>query len=165
MGELVAVLALAVSVVALTVSALLVRRQVLLMGRANQLPILIDLIRELRSAEFLERECYVDEGLSMHDPALGHGHLPADAADNLQHVKSLFNSIGALVAFGVIDERAAISIFGIRADRAWRSIALFAAAERGARSGNYAPFMEHFVALVREIPPEKVTDDLGLKKV
>lgn len=165
MQEITGVLALVISIIALAVSGILAYRQVALMSRANQLPLMIDLIRELRSPDFLERERFVNEELVHLNPHLGYSNLPPFAADNLQHVKSLFNSIGSLVAFRVIDERAAISIFGYRASRAWRSMAPFVESERRIRAGNYAPYFEHFVAIVRATTPEQITTDLGLKKV
>lgn len=136
------------------------------MGRANQLPLMIDLIQELRSPAFLERERYVNNQLrSENDPTLGYSNMEPAAADHMQHVKSLFNSIGALVAFQVIDESVAISIFGYRANRAWRSMEEFIAAERQIRGGNYAPYFEHFVATVRLNPPEQITESLNLKRL
>jgi hypothetical protein len=160
-----AVLALVVSVIALVASALLATRQTILMRRANQLPLMIDLIQELRSPDFLVRERYVNVRLKEHDPASGYSNLDPVAADHMQHVKSLFNSIGALIAFQVVDERLAISIFGYRANRAWCSMEKFITAERRLRKGNYAPYFEHFVVLVRENPPEQITASVGLKKL
>ncbi|WP_181778875.1 DUF4760 domain-containing protein [Pseudonocardia pini] len=165
MQETVALPALIVAFLALAVSGYLAYRQASLMRLSNQLPLLIDLIRELRSTEFLERERFVNSELKGYDPGLGYADLPEEAADNLQHVKSLFDSIGALVAFKVIDERAAISIFGFRAKRAWASMQPFVEVERGKRAGNYGPYFEHFVCLIEETPPEKITKDLRLRRL
>lgn len=166
MQDILSLAALFVSLLALGASAFLARRQVLLMGRANQLPLMIDLIQELRSPEFLERERYVNNRLRIeNDPVLGYSNMEAVAADHMQHVKSLFNSIGALVAYQVIDERVAISIFGYRASRAWGSMEDFVAAERQIRGGNYAPYFEHFVAMVRLTPPEQITGSLNLMRL
>src|SRR4051812_46638124 len=130
MQDWVSLTALVVSIVSLIASAGLAARQVGLMRRANQLPLVVNLTQELRSTSFLERERYVLTKLSENDPENGQVRLPERAGDAVQVVASLFNSIGILVAFKVIDQRIAISIFGPRAERAWRCLQPFIKGER-----------------------------------
>jgi hypothetical protein len=86
----------------------------------------VDFTQELRSLNFLERGRHVIKRLRVErDPRLGQLRLPSYAGDSVQIVASLFNSIGILVAFKVIDRRIAISIFGPRAGRAWEALEPF----------------------------------------
>jgi hypothetical protein len=159
-------LPIVISVVALVATAALAVRQVALMRHANHLPILVELIQELRSPAFLEKERYVSQQLAADYPReLGLEGLDDQAADQMQYVKSFFNSLGALVFFGMIRETLAISLFGYRATRVWSAIEPFVLRERELRGSDmvYAPFFEDFVARVRITPPGRVVARLHLR--
>ena len=160
-----ALLALVVSIIALIASGASAALQIGLMRRANQIPQVVGLTQELRTPRFLESERYVITRLHENDAALGQVQLPPHAGDSMQVVASLFNTIGLLVRFKVIDARIAISIFGPRAERAWRSLRPFIEGERQIRTGDYMPCFEHFVALVQEQGSEAVTASLRLRRV
>ena len=165
MQDITSILALIVSVIALALSALLAFRQIVLMNRANQWPLMVDLIQELRSQDFIRREHYVRTQLQNNLRELGVNNLSLEAVESAQVLASLFNSIGALIIFKVIDRRMAIATFGYRADRSWKALESFVLAERQRRGGDYMNYYEHFVGLVRETPPEQISASLRLKKV
>jgi multidrug efflux pump subunit AcrA (membrane-fusion protein) len=141
------------------------RRQVEMMRASNQVNITVGLTHELRSAWFLECERYVLSRLRENDPILGQVQLPEPAGDRMQVVASLFNTVGLFAKFDVVDEQLAISIFGPRADRAWKVLEPYIDGERRIRNGDYMPGFEHFVALTRENGSEQVTTALNLKTV
>ena len=166
MQDQLSVMAFVVSVLALLVSGVLTARQLAAMRGANQLPLVVDLTQELRSPAFLARERFVTTRLrAEYDPELGQFRLPPEPADHVQAVASLFNSVGMLVAYRVIDEGLAVSLFGYRAKRAWDAMWPFIDGERATRGSEYMPGFEHFVAIVRERRSESVSDKLGLRKV
>jgi hypothetical protein len=159
-----ALVALIVSIIALVVSGASAAVQARLQRRANQIPQVVLLTQELRTARFLESERYVLNQLDENDPSLGQAQLPPGAGDSMQVVASLFNTIGILVRFKVIDTNIAISIFGPRAERAWRVMKPHIRGERAIRNnGDYMPCFEHFVALSKERGSEAVTASLKLK--
>ena len=167
MQDIVTLVALVVSVLALAVSATLALRQVNLSKSANQLSGVVELTKELRSQSFLDRERYVNTRLREDHPSgVAQTQLPSLAGDNVQVVASLFNSVGILVAFdGALDERIAVSVFGYRAERAWKSLEPFITAERRCRNGDYMPCFEHFVAIVCQNRSEQVSVALKLKRL
>jgi hypothetical protein len=167
MQDIVSLMALAVSILALALSGAIAIRQVGLARGANQRSGVVELTKELRSQSFLDRERYVNTVLGKEYPSgVAQTELPALAGDNVQVVASLFSSVGILVAFdGALDRRIAVSVFGYRAERAWRSLEPFIKAERQRRQGDYMPCFEHFVAVVRETSSEQASIALKLKRL
>jgi hypothetical protein len=165
MDDRIALLALIVSITALLASGAFALLQIRLMRRANQIPQVVGLTQELRTDRFLDCERYVLHRLSKNDPTLGQAQLPHRAGDSMQVVASIFNTIGILVKFKVIDSMIAVSIFGPRAEQAWKILKPFIEEERRIRQGDYMPCFEHFVALSQEQGSEEVSTSLKLRTV
>ncbi|WP_433207519.1 hypothetical protein ACQP00_41515 [Dactylosporangium sp. CS-047395] len=156
-------LALAMSMLALGVSGVLARRQITMMRHGNEVPVLIDLLQELRSPEFQKAEEYVLLRLSS-DNDLSHGFFglsgPARAAVGC--IVSYYSALGALVYYRMVDEAIIVGQVGFRANRAWQCLAVYVDYERAARGDLFfAKPYEHLVSLVqRGWPPD---DRYGLK--
>ncbi|MGI8329949.1 hypothetical protein ACRYCC_08275 [Actinomadura scrupuli] len=155
--------AVIISTIALFVSGVLAVRQVSMMRHANQMPVLVDLMQEFRSAEFQMAEGYVLNKLSAeNDVSLGCSGLtgPPSLAVNL--VNSFFLSLGTLVAQDMVDEATVVLLFGFRADRAWKALESRIMREREIRNDPFfaVPF-EDLVCRIRDGWPP--TDRYRLK--
>jgi hypothetical protein len=143
------ILALAVSFISLTASGLLAMRQTLMLRRANELPIFVDLTRDFRSPEFQQAQDYVLNELdSQHLPGPGDGisNLPLDARKAVSTVISFYITLGAYVAFGLADEKIVIQLFGYRAGQSWNALEPLILREREIRQGGaYASLFEDLV--------------------
>ncbi|WP_327047182.1 hypothetical protein OG320_04635 [Microbispora sp. NBC_01189] len=82
---------LAVSVLALVVSVITALRQTTMMRNSNQLPVLVELFQEFRSAEWQRAEAYVLGRLrTEHDPQAGCSALPDEARIAVNNCGSAF---------------------------------------------------------------------------
>ena len=160
------IIALAVSFISLMASGLLAMRQTLMMSRANELPILVDLTRDFRSREFQQAQEYVLNKLeSQHLPDAGRGisDLPRDAKEAASAVISFYITLGAYVAFGLADEKIVIQLFGYRADQAWNALERLILREREARQGGaYASLFEDLVCRNRRYYGKSIIRTLRL---
>jgi len=161
------IVALVVSAISLITSALLVWRQIGAMRDTNELPIIVDLTQEFRKPEFQRDEHYVVSSLAGEHPAsLGCSNLPEEARIAVQNVISIFISLGAFVALNIAEERSVVSLFGYRADRAWRALEPYIREERRLRGGDpFARFFEDLVCRTRENAPWPVKYQVRLRQL
>ena len=126
------VAALAVSVVALVVSATLAARQVRLLRDANHLPAIVDLFSEFRNVALHNDFYYVTEQLRKeHDPQLGLSGLPEPAKSAAYNVAYYFNTLALMVGFGVFDDRRLfVTAIRQRIVSAWGALKPYVLAER-----------------------------------
>ena len=149
--------ALAISVAALIVSGVLAVRQSSMMRHGNEMPVLVDLMQELRSPEFQKSADYLIHTLAAdNDPSLGCSNLPQDARLAVGTVSMFFTSLGALVAHDIADEAIVVTLFGFRANRAWTILEPYIHREREIRGDPfYAVPFEDLVCRVRDgWPPD-----------
>jgi hypothetical protein len=144
--------ALATSVLALIVSGGIAHRQSKMMRHGNELPVLVDLLQEFRSAKFQAAEDYVLHRLTgEHDPSSGAIGLPVGPRQAVNYVVSFFTSLGALVCHQMVDEKIVVVQFGFRARRAWKVLERYIDQERQIRNDPfYARPFEHLVHLVQQ---------------
>jgi hypothetical protein len=154
---------LLLSLIAVATSTLFLVRQTVFMRHANEMPISVELYQEFRSAEFQTAEEYVLKSLSgSYDPSIGLSNLPTEARNPSYKVAAFYSSVGALVAFGLADERFAVSVLGDLAERAWRTLEPYIFREREISRDNYVfAFYEDLVCRTRANYP--VTKAYGLK--
>jgi hypothetical protein len=130
------VVALVASLAALLVSALLTVRQSNLMHGANQLPIVIELFREIRANHFLVREHQLWQDLpGEHDPELGFIGMPEPLRSHMYDVCTLYQSVAYLVIFDVLDADLAYKALYYRMRRTWTVVEPFVQGERRLRGG------------------------------
>ena len=73
--------ALVISLMALAVSSVIAIRQINTAHHANQLPIINDVVRELRSPRFLRQEQLLWQKLPTLRSGIGFSHLPEDLGE------------------------------------------------------------------------------------
>lgn len=116
---------------ALTVSGLVAFRQLLVARRTNYLTLVLQLLKETATAEFLDSEDYVIRRLpAEHQADAGLSALPPGVRNKVWKVAYLYQTIGYLAALRAVDRRMISYLVGVRAVSAWRSLAPFIVAER-----------------------------------
>jgi hypothetical protein len=145
-------LTITISVAALAVSVVTATRQSKIMQRSNQLPVIVDLMQEFRTAHFQESERYVLETLTdEHDASVGCTNLPGPARLAVETVTSFFSGVGALRVYDMVEEQILVTTFGYRADRAWTALEQRIRHERELRKdSNYASCFEDLISCVRD---------------
>jgi hypothetical protein len=108
------------SLVAVAITTLFLARQTLFMRHANEIPVPVDLYQEWRTTEFQAARSYVRDSLSSsYEPSMGLARLPIEARNPTYKVAAFYSGLGALVAFGLVDERFAVSLLGDPAAADW----------------------------------------------
>lgn len=128
--------ALFASLLALAISSILALRQSRLMRDANQLPVVIDLFRELRADTFITREQEIWRSLpGDQDPAQGFGGIPTPLRTYVYDVCLFYQTVSYLVKFKMIDDGLVYTALHYRILRTWSSVELFVRGERALRGG------------------------------
>lgn len=152
-GTVTNVIALSVSVLALTLSTALAVRQLRTTrasGRdANHTQVLLRLNGEYRGDEFQESEEYVLDRLAAeHDPELGIDLLPAEARRHVRRVGHYYADYGMLAALPTVDSERIVGVVHYRVRAAWAALEPWVRAERRARgSATYWRYFEHLACL------------------
>jgi hypothetical protein len=121
------IIAIVLSVFALTSSTALALNQIALMRRANYLAPNIELNREFRSLKFQDNYKFVTETLpAAFESQLGISGLPDEARAAIYEVGGLFQILAQFVLLGTID----IIMLQFRMVHAWRALAPFVERER-----------------------------------
>jgi len=151
------------SVAALSTSTVLLLRQTVFMRHANEISVSVTMYQEYRSVEFQAAQDYVLYSLAgSFDPVMGLSHLPSEARIPSSKVAAYYNSLGTLVTLGLIDERFAVSLLGIGANRTWNMLEPYIFQEREIRvDRDVWAFYEDFVCRARQNLP--LADSYGLK--
>jgi hypothetical protein len=103
MGDLLNVISLAVTLVAVVLSSVLSWRAVALARNANHFPVIADLLSPHRDPDFIRKERLVHEKLKDFDPDSGFDGLPDSMWEALVVVTNQYHMLGYLVMCGVAD--------------------------------------------------------------
>jgi hypothetical protein len=152
--------ALIASIAALVTSAVLATRQIRTAQRANQLPVVFEIFRFLRSGDVRQKEDAVRAELPQHDPVLGFRNLPEPLRGHAQEVCSYYNMVGYLVMLRVVDERIAILPLYFRSRETWTAVEPFVRGERLLRNDENS-FMNGYESLIARIDGMDVQAALG----
>lgn len=158
------VLSLILSGVAVLISLLYGRRQSVLAQQANALSVLIGLVQEFRSPEFVVHRDFIDHQMTNY-ASCPLSSLPDDARSHARAVTQLFDNVGILVSFGLLDERMALSFLGDSAVRHWHSLEPYIRAERVRRNQEYQEFFEDFAVRAIVQPPSLIRAGLRLREM
>jgi hypothetical protein len=151
--------ALCASILALAVSSFLALRQSRLMRHANQLPVVIDLFRELRADTFITREQKIWSTLpGDQDPAKGFGGIPTPLRTYVYDVCLFYQTVAYLIKFKMIDEGLAYTALHYRILRTWSSVEHFVRGERVIRGGGNT-FLNSFEEVAGAIRRQHVKRD------
>ena len=129
---------------------------------------MIDMFREFRAPQFKEHMDYIGNRLwqEASPKSFGTANLPETVRSHAVPVLSFFNTVGVLVANGVISDLTVASYMGGSIIRAWSRLAPYIRNERKRRQDeNYYLFFEHLAYLVSENPPSKLNARLKLKSM
>jgi len=151
--------------------AKIIKDQHILMKRATELPIFIDLFKEFRSNEFKEYLRYIYNELDKKcDPTKGFMGLPKNAKKQVTSVSQFFETLGQLVAHNIIDEDLVIGYMGGSILNVWKVLEKYIYQERKIRKEmgigeEYQEFFEDLVVRIKEKPPAEIIKRLKLKKI
>ncbi|MFD7241994.1 DUF4760 domain-containing protein [Streptomyces massasporeus] len=121
----------AIAVVAVVTSIVFSARQARTAKHANHISVLVDLLREFRSAEFHEQHDYVCHRLGAeHDPAGGVRGLPAEAKAAFCSVVYYYQSFANLAVFGLLDQTLLVTVLRTRIVSVWKAVRPFVERER-----------------------------------
>ena len=159
MSTVLNVAALMASLLALAISSVLALRQSRLMRHANELPVVIDLFRELRADTFIVREQEIWNALPGHkDPSKGFEGIPAPLRTYVFDISLFYQTVAYLVNFKMIDNRLAYTALHYRILRTWSSVEPFVRGERAIRGGENT-FLNSFEKLAKAITREHLRTD------
>jgi hypothetical protein len=100
-----------------------------------------------------------------HDPQLGIDGLPAPANAKAWDVGFLYESLGIMIAFGLVDRRIILSVGNYRIRQAWETLAPYIEAERRIRAASFFTFFENAYVEACETNPIDVHNTLKLRTV
>lgn len=129
------------------------------MRDANQLPVVIDLFRELRADTFITREQEIWSSLpGTVDPSKGFSGIPDPLRTYVYDVCLFYQTVAYLVKFKMIDNRLAYTALHYRILRTWSTVELFVRGERAMRGGNNT-FLNSFEEVALAIHREQLRQD------
>lgn len=158
-----AVVAVMISMAALTISSVISSRQLRSMRNANHLPVAIELLtRDYGRPDFQRSERAMLEQLASIDPSAGISGLPEPLLSKSLQVINFYDSIGILVSFGCVDEELVLTTINYRIRRIWESLEPFIRAERDLQQRPYLDFLEDLAARAHRADSLKLTRRRGL---
>lgn len=157
------VVALVISLAALGVSSFFAIKQVNTAHHANQLPIVIDIYREIRSPQFRQQEETLWNRLPALERNTSFSHLPKDLKDAAYDVCYAYLMLAYLVSLRIIDRRLAILPIHYRIIRTWEVVQPFVLQERDARGDelSFLNLLESFVDLVKRQDISYIVKEVG----
>lgn len=167
-SNVVAVLALFVSLAAAAGGYYFGRRQTVTARQANQIPALVDLFREHRSESLARtREFVCGDDLTECDLSEGLAGLPQEMQVPVRELMWFYDNLGALVAHGIVDREPVAGYLGGSVLVCWTRLAPLVRAERDRRrpfpdSGRWQEYFENLNKLVYEYGPERARRKLKL---
>lgn len=166
---------LVVAALALVVSVIAARRQLVLAHRSNVLPVILQAFKESRTPEFSASVEYVLNRLqSEHPHDDGYQSLPPGPKSHVRRVGLFYDDVGKLVAHDVVEEALVLGAYGGNILATWQVLAPYVyseAAKRGAAYGVSArdahplPYFEDLAARAHRTPRASVHTRLGLRRL
>jgi hypothetical protein len=156
--------ALVISLTALIISSFFAVKQSGFAHHSNQLPIINDIFKEIRSSQFREQEESLWESLPTLGRNIGFSQLPKGLKEAAYNVSLAYLMVAYLVSLRILDRRLAVLPIHYRIVRTWDTIEPFVMQEREIRGDqlSFLNLLESFVGFVKrqDIPRivEKVND-------
>jgi hypothetical protein len=163
---LVSAMAMAVSVLALGVTSALTRAQVRSMRKANDLPVMIELlVKEYVNEEFQAQHRLVTETLPTVDASLGFEGLPEPLRAAAYRTAWYYNATGGLIAQGTVEELMFVGGINYRVRHAWSAMEAHILVERARRGQPFLDGFEHLAARCFANDPATLQRKLVFEKV
>ena len=152
-------ISLAASFLALAVSSLLAWRALEVSRDANNLAVVVDVLRQHRSPEFIAHEELLWATLATHDPGQGFAGLPSPIKEYTREVSLFYQTIAYLVEHNIAERRILVLETHYRLNRTWKAIAPFVEGERLLRGDplSFLNTLEIFVDKARTFDVEGIT--------
>jgi hypothetical protein len=140
--------ALTISLVAILVSVVAVRRQIQLSRHSNSIPMLVDLFREHRSDYLAQVRRYVVYELSTSDLGNGLAGLPDEQRRHVRDLLWFYDNLGAFVVYEIVDAPLVTGYLGGSVIDAWEKLLPLIDAERANRAAagrtDHKHWLEYF---------------------
>jgi hypothetical protein len=108
------------------------------MQHANQMPMVIDLVREMGSPALIEHEEKLLSSLTPDlDPSLGVYGLPEEVRRSAVYVLSYYQTCAYLAAYGIVDKALVALPIHYRLERIWDALCPYVHGERVRRGGQF----------------------------
>lgn len=162
-SDFVDVLAIVISLAALTVSAVLALRQTRTAAAGYALPVVLEVFDQFRTPEFFTARQYVYHSLSKEfDPPVPLPDLPVEPQTTVRMVAGRYDDLGKLVAHGIIDEDLVIGSNGTAIRKVWRAVEPFVLLDRAENDATTWCYLEDLARRVERRPPRTVYEKLQL---
>ncbi|MEV6491449.1 hypothetical protein AB0M20_22975 [Actinoplanes sp. NPDC051633] len=157
------VLAIVISVVALSVSAYLAARQTRTAAAGYALPVVLQVFDQFRTPEFFTARQFVYHRLNKEfDPPVALVDLPVEAQTAVRLVAGRYDDLGKLVAHGIVDEDLIIGSNGTATRKVWAAVAPFVLLDRAENNATTWCYLEDLARRVERKPPRAVYERLQL---
>jgi hypothetical protein len=156
--------ALCASIVSLALATAIAIRQTKISHRANQLPVLLDLLYRQRSIAFRESEQGLWAEIKTYDATLGLTGLPEDIRNRALEIVLFYQHLAYLIAFKIVDRDLAVLPVHNRIRKTWDTLSSFIINERRLGGLGGADYMAEFEYLARSIDEARIRQlsrDLG----
>ena len=140
--------ALTISIVALLVSVIAVRRQIQLSRHSNSIPVLVDLFREHRGDYLAKARHLVVHELSASDLKAGLTGLPEGQRQQVRDLIWFYDNLGAFVVHKIIDAPLVVGYMGGSITDVWEKLLPLVEADRVNRAAagrtDHKHWLEYF---------------------
>jgi hypothetical protein len=145
------IMTLVISLAALAVSSVFAIRQIGTARNANQLPVVIEILREFWSPEFRQQEELLWDKLKDQGDDVAYSQLPVNLRKAADSVCSTYMMLAYVVSLGIADRKFAIFPISYRVDRTWNAVSPFVARERKLRGPDplFFSVLESFVEFIK----------------
>lgn len=155
-----------ISLFALVVSSVIAMRQARYQRSANHVPVMADIMRSFRSAEFREEIDYVEyKLLKEHDSRVGLSGLPDEVKNTVLNVIYFYQYVAIVVILDICDSAIMTHYFGRRVVRAWRALSPFIEVERLKEAGRLGSFymLEEFAVRCSHVDLDSIRQFFRLR--
>jgi hypothetical protein len=160
LGTVLNILALIASFAALAATVAISRRQTALSHRANQLPVIVELFKEMRSFDFVSKEEMLWHELPKLDPSVGFSRMPPPLREYATNIGNFYSMVAYLSALETVDDRLVTLVLHHRAVRTWEAIGPFVRGERAIRGYEHS-FLNVLEAFIGRLEAADISAEIG----
>jgi hypothetical protein len=161
--------ALTISIVAMLVSVVAVRRQIQLSRHSNSIPMLVDLFREHRGDYLARVRHLVIHELSTDDLRAGLAGLPEDQRQQVRDLVWYYDNLGAFVVHRIVDAALVAGYMGGSIIDVWEKLLPLVEADRVNRATigrtDHKHWLEYFEYLYDAATAAEARHEKGDKRV
>jgi hypothetical protein len=154
---------LIISLVALAISSFFAIRQIGTARNANQLPVMNDILGEIRSPKFRQQEELLWDKLPALGKDIAYSQLPGNLREAADSVCLTYLMLAYVVSLRIVDRKLAVVPVHYRVAKTWEAVSPFVAQERKLRGDEYAflNLLESFVNFIGRQHIQRIVEDLN----